>query len=585
MQEMTSLERSLKFVRDVPVDRVLFNPLVMQIAARYAGIPYRGYCLDHEKKADASLKTEEDFGIDWVHVGGRSYTDEEDNGLVVEYPENSLPLANNHLITDPGSFRNVRPLDVESCRGMMGRVKGVRHMVERADDYLSICVWTEGPIAESTDPQGMTDGCMDLILYPNEIKEMLAVKTERTKNWLTLQAQAGARLPGIGDAACSQIWPKLFREFVFEHHKELVEQIHSLGATLAFQICRDTNPNFPMLIETDANKIDIDHLVGNVEPFVDFPGSEQVLRGTCDPMQMIEEGPPEQAKSAVLETHAKRHGKCMGAAGWEIPLDTRYANLHAMRAAAASLTFTSDKRIPTDPKPSEKITNTADETKVLPIPSYQEELSEDEKDDLLDAIIDGDIDEVVKYIIRSRDAGEDLDALLKSTMIPAITKVEYLFSDEKNSVPEMLVADRAMQSGIDIIEPILAEPEHESVTRICVGCVKGDIHDIGRNLVVMMLRRVGFDVLDLDENVSVGKFEDAVKDGCQAVCLLALLTETKPEVQNVVNHFRASEVDAKFIIDGAVVSQGCADAIGADGYSEDALGAVRVVKKASALVN
>ena len=205
-------------------------------------------------------------------------------------------------------------------------------------------------------------------------------------------------------------------------------------------------------------------------------------------------------------------------------------------------------------------------------------LTEDEKDDLFEAICDGDRETVVDLVTRARDEGEDLGALVKEVMIPAMADVGDQFSAGEIFVPEMLVAARAMQGGIDVIEPILAASDHEPVARVCIGSVKGDLHDIGKNLVVMMLKGAGFEVDDLGVDVPVEKFEAAVERGSKIICLSALLTTTKPQMRTVVEHFRGRN-DVRIVIGGAVVTEDYARAIGADGFGEDAPGAVTAVRR------
>ncbi len=210
-------------------------------------------------------------------------------------------------------------------------------------------------------------------------------------------------------------------------------------------------------------------------------------------------------------------------------------------------------------------------------------LTEEEKDDLFEAICDGDRETVVELVTKSRDSGEDLGQLLKTAMIPAMTEVGDQFSAGEVFVPEMLVAARAMQGGIDIIEPILAQTDHEPLARVCIGSVKGDLHDIGKNLVVMMLKGAGFEVEDLGVDVPNEEFAKAVDRGNQVVCLSALLTTTKPQMINVINHLKEAGKDAAVVIGGAVITQEYANAIGASAFGEDAPGAVRAVKRALGL--
>jgi 5-methyltetrahydrofolate--homocysteine methyltransferase len=212
-------------------------------------------------------------------------------------------------------------------------------------------------------------------------------------------------------------------------------------------------------------------------------------------------------------------------------------------------------------------------------------VTEEDKDDLFDAICDGDRDTVVAIVTRVRDCGGDLGQLLSDTMIPAMAEVGDLFSAGEIFVPEMLVAARAMQGGLDIIEPILAASDHEPVARVSIGSVKGDLHDIGKNLVVMMLKGAGFEVEDLGVDVADEDFAAACDRGAQVVCLSALLTTTKPQMFKVIKHLKAEGKTARVVIGGAVITQDYADKIGADAFGEDAPGAVKAVKRALGMGN
>ncbi len=204
------------------------------------------------------------------------------------------------------------------------------------------------------------------------------------------------------------------------------------------------------------------------------------------------------------------------------------------------------------------------------------------KEELFAAICRGDRKKVVALVQSAVDAGEDVGVLLNGTMIPAMHEVGQRFSRNEIYVPEMLVAARAMQGGIDIIEPILASTGHEPIAKVCIGSVKGDLHDIGKNLVVMMLKGAGFQVEDLGVDVDVDAFEVAVNGGARVVCLSALLTTTKDEMRTVIDHFRGRE-SVKVVVGGAVITQAFADEIGAHGFGRDASDAVRAVKQSLGL--
>ena len=197
---------------------------------------------------------------------------------------------------------------------------------------------------------------------------------------------------------------------------------------------------------------------------------------------------------------------------------------------------------------------------------------------LYEGIGKGNRKQVIEETQKVVDAGGDLVDLLNHSMIPAMRDIGEKFSRNEVYVPEMLIAARAMQAGLDIIEPLLAQEGHKARATIAIGTVKGDLHDIGKNLVVMMLKGAGFAVQDLGVDCSVDKFEEAVTSGANVICLSALLTTTMPYMRDVVDHFKGRN-DVKIVIGGAPITQSFADEIGADAFGADANDAVTAVEK------
>jgi 5-methyltetrahydrofolate--homocysteine methyltransferase len=197
-------------------------------------------------------------------------------------------------------------------------------------------------------------------------------------------------------------------------------------------------------------------------------------------------------------------------------------------------------------------------------------------EELFEAICKGNRAKVTEIVQAVLDSGGDVAELLNTSMIPAMREMGERFSCNEVYVPDMLIAARAMQSGLDLIEPKLAQAGHESSGRVCVGTVKGDLHDIGKNLVAMMVRGAGYDVVDLGVDCDVQQFEQAVNEGAKAVLCSALLTTTMPYMKTIVEYFKARE-DVQVVIGGAPVTQDYADEIGAAGYGSDANQAIKVI--------
>lgn len=192
------------------------------------------------------------------------------------------------------------------------------------------------------------------------------------------------------------------------------------------------------------------------------------------------------------------------------------------------------------------------------------------------AVIKGKRNDVTALIQEALNNKEDINAILDQGMIPAMREIGDRFSRNEAYVPELLIAARAMQAGLALLEPLIAASGREPLGKIAIGTVKGDLHDIGKNLVAIMLKGAGYEVIDLGVNCDVAQYEEGVKQGATVVGCSSLLTTTMPYMKEVVEHFKGTGV--KVIIGGAPVTQAYADEIGADGYSEDANGAVKLVE-------
>ena len=199
-------------------------------------------------------------------------------------------------------------------------------------------------------------------------------------------------------------------------------------------------------------------------------------------------------------------------------------------------------------------------------------------EELFNAIIKGKRKDVVVIVQTALDGGVNVEEILMESMIPAMREIGDRFTRNEVYVPEMLIAARAMQAGLDLVEPLLADAGHEPLAKVAIGTVKGDLHDIGKNLVAMMLKGAGYDVIDLGVDCDVAKYEEAVEQGATVLLCSALLTTTMPAMKDVTDRFKDND-NIKVLIGGAPITQEYADEIGADGYAGDANQAVSAVEK------
>ncbi len=193
------------------------------------------------------------------------------------------------------------------------------------------------------------------------------------------------------------------------------------------------------------------------------------------------------------------------------------------------------------------------------------------------AVRDGDRSAAVARTQAALDEGISPERILAEGLVPGIQALGELFKDGQAFLPEILVSARAMDQALDVLRPHLAGGEVATRATVVIGTVEGDLHDIGKNLVGMLLGANGFAVVDLGADVSAERFaEAAVDEGADIVALSALLTTTTPQFREVLSALDAAGARAavKVMIGGAPVSQALADEVGADGFAEDCIAAV-----------
>jgi 5-methyltetrahydrofolate--homocysteine methyltransferase len=199
---------------------------------------------------------------------------------------------------------------------------------------------------------------------------------------------------------------------------------------------------------------------------------------------------------------------------------------------------------------------------------------------LAEALIRGDRDTVTRITQQAIEEGVSPKEILEQGLIAGMEVVGRRFKTNEIYVPEVLIAARAMKAGMAILQPKLTEAGVQPIAKVVLGTVKGDLHDIGKNLVGMMLTGGGLLVVDAGTDVSPEKFVQMCKDSGAEICAMsALLTTTMPQMSAVIEAMKAAGLEVKTIIGGAPVTQSYADEIGADGYAADAASAVDVVKQ------
>jgi uroporphyrinogen decarboxylase len=324
---MNSLQRTCDFIENKKVDRLPFHPIFMQFAARYADVNYRDFCLDPETKCKVNIKCAQDFGMDWVNVMSDPYAEAEAFGRMVEYPTNSLPVGRMNVINDISDIDKLTIPVIADNERLLARIKEIEIYRKMVGDEYFITGWVEGPLGEYCDIRDMSDAFLDFYINPEKLEKALDIITAFSVSFITEQIKAGAHCIGIGDAACSQVSPDLYQQFIFNREKILVDHAHSLGAKVKLHICGNTTSILPDMIKTGADIIDIDHLVTTMEDFVPMLSERQVFSGNSDPVSIILDGTPEEIRASVISCYKETKGRGIVSAGCEIPAKTSYENI------------------------------------------------------------------------------------------------------------------------------------------------------------------------------------------------------------------------------------------------------------------
>jgi 5-methyltetrahydrofolate--homocysteine methyltransferase len=202
---------------------------------------------------------------------------------------------------------------------------------------------------------------------------------------------------------------------------------------------------------------------------------------------------------------------------------------------------------------------------------------------LYDSVVSGDAKATQAITKQALADGADPLKLVNEYMVPAMDEVGRRFEANEYFVPELLISARAMKAALELIRPLLTARGDQPLGRVAIGTVKGDLHDIGKNLVGSLLEGGGFEVIDLGVNVSPEKFIATINEKqANIIAMSALLTTTMPSMKTTIDALKQAGVrdKVKVLIGGAPITQKYADEIGADGYSESAVGAVALAKKA-----
>ena len=332
---MTSRERVLALIAGQPVDRTPVMPITMMLAADRIGIPYGRYALEHAVLAEAQVKIAGEFGFD--HVSAITETREApDCGATVRFFDDQ-PYALDEMVSllcDKSDLGKLVPPDPAAAPAMSDRLQAIRLLKEKAGVTKIVEGWVEGPCCAAADLRGINRLMLDFNDDAAFVRELLEWVVQLALGFAKAQAGAGADLIGIGDPAASLTGPRIYREFIWEWQKKLVDGVRAAGAKVRLHICGNTRAILSDAALLGADIVDVDSVV-SMSDARQRVGDEQILLGGLDPVRQLLNGTPEEVRDAIMQSKAEAGPRYIVGGGCEVPRGTPDNNLRMLAASAA----------------------------------------------------------------------------------------------------------------------------------------------------------------------------------------------------------------------------------------------------------
>lgn len=334
---MNSRERFFSFLDARPVDRPLLMPMTMMCAATRAGLPYRRYALDYHILAEAQIRIADEFGFD--HVSTITETREaRDCGATIRYFDDQ-PYAideSRARLADKRELAHLPSPDPLQGEAMHDRLMALSMLRDRVGQEKVIEGWVEGPCGAAADLRGINTLMLDFYDDPRFVSGLFEFVLDLALRFAKAQKDAGADTIGVGDAPASLVGPRIYREFVWDWEKRLIDGLREIGVRTRLHICGNTRSILADLGRLGCDIVDVDSAVPMTAAHEKM-GPGQVLLGGVDPVRVLQNGTPEGIFAAVSECHRAAGGRYIVGAGCEVPPGTPLTNLRALADCAAKL--------------------------------------------------------------------------------------------------------------------------------------------------------------------------------------------------------------------------------------------------------
>lgn len=328
---MNGRERCLAFLNGEPVDRLPLMPVVMMLCADEIGVKYGQYVDDFRTMAEAQIRTAEAFDLDIVSTMSDPAREAADCGAHIQLYEDqpAAIVESDALLADKTRLKTLEQPDPLGGGRMHAAVEALALLKQRVGRDKLIMGWVEGPCAEAADLRGINTLMMDFYDDPAFVRDLFDFVLEVALRYGQAQADAGADIIGLGDAAASLVGPQIYEEFVWSYEKRLVDGLHDMGVAVRLHICGNTTRILEGMGRLGCEIVDLDYFapVGDARAAM---GADQILLGNVDPVRVVRDGTPESVQQAIAECHRQAGARYIVGAGCEIPRDTPRENMQAL---------------------------------------------------------------------------------------------------------------------------------------------------------------------------------------------------------------------------------------------------------------
>jgi len=314
-------------------DRILFRPILMHFAARFAGKTYGEFASNHKTLVECNLKAMEHFDLDMVGLISDPYRETSAFGAKVRYVDEGVPVCEEIIVNSMDDVKSLKNPDVYKEDRTLDRIKGAELFQKELNGEVPVIGWIEGPLAEACDLAGLSNMLMYLMADPDFCYTLMDKCVVTAKEFAKAQIDAGCQIIGMGDAICSQIDDMTYDTYVKERHREIIEFIHDCGGKVKLHICGNITHLLSSIADLNVDILDLDYQV-DPDHALEIVGPNVIRCGNINPVLVEEksEGLIYNASKVLVDKEKNR--RFILSAGCEITVNTAHENLLAMRKAS-----------------------------------------------------------------------------------------------------------------------------------------------------------------------------------------------------------------------------------------------------------